>query len=226
MATPVQIANAAVSKLGDVPISALPPREWTLPEVTDPTFADEAARFSEAAQMCGATYYIHRDALLAKNPWSFALRRTKLEPRQSDVPHRYEYLFYLPSPERDLGIGLRGVYTSERSTRPLVDGWVREADGISSFWRELWAEWIADVPEEQWPPAVVNALVLRLCSEWAYYFTDQANLTEYYDGLAEDAFRMATRLDGQAKPSEGTMDFPLIDARYQGGNNSRAFRTG
>ena len=219
MASPTEIANAAVAKLGDVPIQALPPRGADLSTV------ESAIEFSEAAQMCGATYYIHRDALLASYPWSWATRRSQLQRREANDPG-YPYTYWLPPQERGLGVGVRAIYDRADGLRPMTSGWTRTANGISSREKELWGEWIENVPETQWTPALVNALVLRLCSEWAYYFTDQANLTQFYDRMAIDAFQVAARLDAQSKPSQGFVDFEFIDARYRGGSSSRQFRTG
>ena len=224
--TPVQIANAAIGLLSGVPISALPPREWTLPAVTDPGFAEEAIRFTEAAQMCGATYYIVRDALFV-HPWAFATRRSPLAPRPSEDDHVYEHFFWLPAEERALGIGIRAVYLSATRGRPLDDGWARERGGISTLYSKVWGEWIEDVREEEWPPLLTKALTLRLASDWAYYFSDQANLTESYDRMARQALEHAKAVDGQAKPSETARNFGLIDARYRRGGSrlARAGRT-
>ena len=213
---PVQIANAALAKLGDVPLNALPPRAWTPAAIDDPRFARDAALYSEVAQMAGSTYYIHRDAMLA-HPWAFALRRSKLDRRPSNEAHRYPNLFWLPEGSRFLGLGVRAIYTSAEATNPRVDNWTRERDGISALYDEVWGEWIEDVDEDQWPPLVVDALVLRLCSEWAFYVTDQANLTELYAQKAEEALNKAKRFDAQARPSQGTQDFSLVQARFRRG---------
>ena len=255
MYTDIQIVNAAVAKLGDVPIAAIPPRNWETrgiflqnndgefvdlqgnvlanqnQPVTDPQYTIEAQQFTEAAQVCGATYWIHRDALLAAYPWSWAVKRTKLVGQGTtdpDNPPRYKYLYWLPG-DAGLGVGIRAVYTTAEGRRPIVDGWTREERGISSWRKELWADYIPDPTHEssqRFPPSFVNALMLRLCAEWAFYFTDQANLTQYYRGLSEEAFMEAKRLDAQAKPSVEIEDHPFLDARYRGSANTRAYRTG
>lgn len=229
--TPVEIANAALAKLGDVPIQALPPREafgevTGTPEERLQAVIRRSVLYSETAQMAGATYYVHRDAMLSSYPWAFALRRSELQRRSSDEAHRYRYFFWLPAGESVLGIGIRAVYTEADAVRPLVDEWAREAGGISSYWGTLWGEWIEDVDETEWPPSVINALVLRLCSEWAYYVTDQANLTEIYERKAMAALDDAKRIDSQSRPTALSRSFSSIDARYRGGTSTRAYRTG
>ena len=262
MYSDIQIVNAAVTKLGDVPIAAIPPRNWDtagiflqdnagafiyppnhanagekIPIVDgelesgpyqDPQFVIDQQQFTEAAQVCGATYWIHRDALLAAYPWSWALRRAKLETQPGETGV-YRNVFWLPT-NSALGVGIRAVYLSQNSQRALTHGWTREEKGISSFYDELWADYIEDPgkanADRDFTPSFVNALMLRLCAEWAFYFTDQANLTQYYRGLAESAFTEAKRLDAQAKPSVEIAHQPFIDARYRGGSNQRAYRTG
>ena len=230
MATATEIANAAVSKLGDVPIQRLPERGTGAPDVPGPgatqaerdAFAAFYAANTEAALMCGATYYIHRDAMLAAYPWSWAKRRVPLDRQQpagTDRPDHtplYPNTFWLPSGAEALGIGVRAVYRGREDYKPVTRGWARYGDGITARYDALWADYIEDVDEEQWPPLVVNALVLKLCAEWAYYFTDQANLKQMYEAEYTMAFNEAKRVDVQSKPSEGIREFSLIEARYRG----------
>ena len=238
----IQVVNAAVAKLGDVPIAAIPPESWTVQEVfvpdpdpdpdrrgepgeggpdgtgtkLNPQFIEDQQTYSEAAQMCGATYYIHRNAVLAAYPWTWATRRVQLDRRDDDPNTLYTHTFWLPRDADFLGIGVRAVYRSRDDSRPLTERWTRYKDGVTADYAELWADYLENVPTTGWPPLLIHALVLKLCSEWAYYFVDQANLKQMYEAEFTAAFNDAKRVDAQGKPAEGIEEFALIEARYRG----------
>lgn len=234
MTTAVEISNAALNALGGTPIQALPERGTMRPDpVEDPdAFTAFALRFSQTALMAGATYYIHRDALLASYPWSWARRRVQLDERTATAEEAqgaaplYRYTFWLPAGADALGVGARAIYRRKDDQRPQVRGWARYGrQGITADYRPLWADYIEDVGEEQWPPLVVKALELKLAQEWAYFVTDQANLKRDYAAEYKMAFREAKRVDAQSEPSKRVHDLPLINARFAGGYSDRLERT-
>lgn len=103
MASPVDIANLALSHLGDeAGVTAISPPDGS----------------SQAAQ-CGRFYPMARDALLEMRPWTFAIRRAALaEVADNPLDDDWSYAYTLPSgclrplalllpgaPERVLGTG-------------------------------------------------------------------------------------------------------------------------
>ena len=216
----VEICNAAVAQLGDVPLANIPPRNPDPESYTDASFIED---YPESAQMAGATYYIHADTMLAAYPWSWTIRRRVLvrDPDEDTSDQRYRNRFEVPEndPDRDYGrIGeIRAVYSGLDDAIPLTYGWTRDVDGITTNRETLVAEYQVRVPEAEWPPSFIAVMVKKLCMEWAYYFTDQANLKQMYARELEMTLRDARRIDAQGKPSEQIHDFPFLQARYSFG---------
>ena len=212
MASRAEVANAAVSLLGDEIISRVPSREEVGGGELDPR------RFTDNEIFVGTTYYIHTDSYLTSTRWSWTKRREPLARLADEPTSGYRYVYSLPS--NQLG-GPTALYSAGRPRFPQTDGWLLISDRIETDLDSPVLEYHQRVAEEVWPTEFVDAVVLLLASRWAYYFTDQANLTAVYRQDGEAAMREARRIDAQAQPSKRLRRFSLVDARFQRGAGQR-----
>lgn len=74
----LDICNAALSKLGGEPVSALTAN-------------------NKRARLCNQQYNKMRDKLLRMHPWNFALKRIALTPLVGEPPFEFRHMFQIPT---------------------------------------------------------------------------------------------------------------------------------
>lgn len=170
MASDVQIANRALSKIGDKSIVSL-------------TEASEPAR---AINEC---YAIVRQSEIRRHPWHFAKKRAALAADVETPEFDYEYQFTLPSD------CLRLLMPQNNSESVQTDGrvdWKIEGRKILSNQEgPLYVTYLADVTDaNQFDAAFVDVFACRLAMEVAHRLTGSTDKRkqakdEYRDALIE-----------------------------------------
>lgn len=174
----VQIANAALLKLGQKPITAF----------------DETGK---GALLANNTYEIHRDALLRAIPWRFAIARTSLA--ASTTAPGWEFPNYFPLPSDPYCLR---VLTIEN----LSDtDWREEGRKIAtSAEAPLNIKYIRRVTDpNEFDSLFVETLIAKLQWEWCENLTKDAQLRadmlKEYIGKRDEAGAV-TEMEGKKEP--------------------------
>jgi len=174
MANPIQIANLALSWLGQNQINS---------------FTDNQ---NEAIVM-NANYALSRDKVLEDAAWTFALRRETLAPIAAAPEFGAGNKFLIPS-------DVLRVYRVYRESSAIQSDnfqsakWTREGQHIYSSQQTLWCHFIVSVTDTNlFSPSFVHALAARMAADTALVFTENIKLEEkmenrYIAKLAEAKF--------------------------------------
>ena len=212
MATRLDIINRALAELGEELIPA---------ELTALTLPNAETNH----QIAWTMYPGIRDAMLDAYPWSWQLKRRRLE-RTDMLRHDAEpqpWKFNIPNP--DIGT-IRAVFQRQDDQYPQTTGWTLRERFLFAMFPELWADVLLNVSEEAFPALFVNALVLELAKRYSIPITEDEAFARLYDGQAEMALKAALRVDAQSRPAEGITDFSYVNARVQGQGYGRLSRSG
>jgi hypothetical protein len=184
-----QIANNALSRIGSGEV---------LTSIDDPT--------SQSARRVRSIWPQLRRAMLARHPFNFAIRRRLLNPAGAGTPGSDQLpswdegltgyqlpedcLRWLPPAEDD-----RHGYEGEREGNfILVRGRWQQTDGAPS---PLPCRYIADIDEvPTWSPGFVEGFTEALAKLLAQPVTQSATMAQGLHDTAEEAVRLAKRLDG------------------------------
>lgn len=184
MASDVEIANAALLKIGQPPISSF----------------DED---DQGAILANNTYEIHRDALLRACPWRFAMARTSLAACVETPDWEFAYYYQLPSEPYCIR-----VLTIEN----LADyDWRLEGRRIATdVGAPLYLKYICRVTNpEQFDPLFTETLVAKLAYEWSERLEQSTALSERLLRDYAAKFAEAESVNG----SEGKLE-PLPDGSW------------
>jgi len=185
MASATEIANLALTKLGD---------EGEIIELTEDT------RAARAVNSCFAAM---RNAVLRDHPWNFATKRTQLA-ASTDVPAWGGYTaFPLPSDflrlleiEHDPEWQLEGQFILVRQAGPLNLRYTARIEDTGLF-----------------DALFVEALACRIAVQVATRITGNASAQDMAEGLYRAALAAAKRVDGQDNPPDELPDYSWFASR-------------
>lgn len=190
MATQVQIVNQALTKLGAQRITAM----------TDP---------SNSAAVMLAIYDAKRDAELAANPWSFAIKRVQIPASSTAPAFGWSYSYPLPTDylamvevgenfvfyETDTG-ALFGLESDPDTSRIAV---------LTDQASPLSVRYIYKVTNPGLHPVLFNeALACRLAAEACEQLTQNLSKRQQAWDEYKQAVRLARRMNAIEKPPQQT----------------------
>lgn len=186
MANPVQIANLALSWLGQRKIQS---------------FTDNQ---TEAIVM-DANYELSRDKVLADRAWTFALERKKLVAQAEGPDWGSENRFLIPSNV----LRVHRVYRPNLSSQGVTPGnlspatWYREGQYILANEGTIWAQFIVQVTDStKFSPGFVHALAARMAADTCITLTENRKLLEDMETLYMSKLQDATYADGSQGRTE------------------------
>ena len=169
MASPVDICNSALIKIGVEPIVSL----------------DED---SKAARLCKEQYPKIRDEIIGSHLWNFAMKRAVLA-QLPDVPaFGFSYTYALPTDY------IRVLHMNEKSTRFKIEQNKRLITNSISV-SILYVAKIEDV--SMYSPIFREALAYQLAVDLSYALVQNSALGERLNGKATQKLRDARSFDGQ-----------------------------
>lgn len=191
MASEVDIANRALSMLGEIRITSL----------------DDS---NKPARAMKARYELLRDAELSAYPWRFAVKRVQL-PASTDVPEwGYSVIYDRPTDDvRPIKVGgafvnaqsigvfyeSTGVYT-EQSPYEIIEGRIH-----TDLRAPLDYEYIARITDSgQFDPLFTEALAARLASDAAEELTQSNSKKEFAVGVYKNTLSEARRVNALYRP--------------------------
>lgn len=168
----VEICSAALTLLGDEPITAL---------------SDDTAR----ARLAARHYPEVRDEILAAHPWNCALRRASLAQLAAAPAWGYAYAYQLPTDPYCLRV-------LETEDDEVKEPWTIEGRTLLTDAGSVNLRYIARVEDvTDWPPLLASAVVYALAAKLAYPVTGKASLADAMLKRAELELRRAKAMDGQ-----------------------------
>jgi hypothetical protein len=209
MATPIDICNLALTKLGAHIITS---------------FTDQITE----AILCNIHYPIIRDAVLEDRDWSFAIAEVQLVPATPTDPFPPEYgqayalpsdcllvrYCFIPNPVAlSSGSLLNQEITSEQAvTRP---SWNKFGNLAFSSTSSLWARYIRRIEDTtQYTSQFIQALACRLASELAMPVTNRVELQAQLYKEYEMKLMAASGRDGSVGTPQVIQVSQLTRARY------------
>lgn len=194
MANPTQIANLALSWLGQNQINS---------------FTDNQ---NEAIVM-NANYALARDKVLNDVAWTFALRRETLAPIVDAPVFGSGNKFLIPN---DV-LRVQRVYRASNNSQSgnfTSARWVREGQYIIANEQSLWCHFIVRVTDTNlFSPSFVHALAARLAADTALVFTENVRLQETMELRYEKKLSEAVYADGTQGRAEVTRSTKLTGVR-------------
>jgi hypothetical protein len=177
MASDVGIANAALRKLGQAPITA---------------FSEN----SKAARLANERFEEIRDELLYRHPWNFAEKRASLA--MSTTPPAWGYTNAFPLPTDYIRMRMVNGEDENTAKWKVEDGAV--VTDLPAPLEILYTYQVADA--NRMSAGFREALASVLASDWAEDLTGDNNVVQRMDQKAVFAVAQARSNDGQ----EGTPD--------------------
>ena len=194
MATEVEIANIALSWLGQNVINSLNDNQ-------------------NEAKIMKANYKTSRDKLLSDHAWTFATRRETLAP-VADLPaFGGQSKFLIPSDVLRVQRVYRATNTSQGDQFQNAN-WVREGQYIIANESTVWCHFIfRNTNSDQYSPGFVHALAARLAADTAMVFTENRVLFEQMEALADQKLGDALYSEGSQGRTEVIRSTRLTGAR-------------
>lgn len=194
MSSPVEIANLALSWLGQDQINAL---------------SDD----QNEAIIMNANYVLSRDKTLSDVAWTFALRRETLAPVADKSAFGPENRFLIPS---DV-LRVHRVYRANASIQSAEfqnARWTRVGEYIFAIEESVWAVFIVQVVDPKlFSPQFSHALAARLAADTCITFTENARLEETMEARYESKLADAAYADGSQGRTEVVRSTKLTGAR-------------
>lgn len=192
MATEVDIANRALSMLGEARITAL----------TDD---------NKQGRAMNARYSLLRDAELSAYPWRFAIRRVKLYSSGTSPDWGYSNVYALPKDN------LRTIKAGGDGVNAQAIGVMYESSGYSAGERAAYEiiegelhtnlsspvdyEYIAQITDTtKFDPLFVEALAARLAADAAEELTQSDSKKRYAIGIYDSTLSTARRTNALRRP--------------------------
>ena len=186
MATDVGICSAALSLLGDKPISSL----------TEPNRV--------AATLCANIYPLAKADMMRAHPWNCLTTRVVLSPMVTVPAFEWRSQFVKPGDcLRIISVG----YDGAPEPYLLEDGKILANTSI------LRLLYLADKGEGFWDANLTDTMVKRMVKDLAYPITKSASLAEVKAKEFEACFKRARAVDAQENPPEEWNDSPFIAVR-------------
>lgn len=184
MATPVQICNSALLKLGE-------PRINTLSDNTKTAIA------------CNEQYNKLRKEVLRAHPWNFAIKRASFSEIASTPVYGFDNTYQIPSD------CLRIIDREDLSVDYVIEG-----DRVLCSATEFKARYISDIEDSsKFDENFAEALSLRIASDLAYYLTQSTSLKNSLLAEYELVLSRARSFDAQEGTPEDLDATFWIDSR-------------
>ena len=194
MSNPVQIANLALSWMGQNQINS---------------FTDN----QNEAIIMNANYALARDKVLNDAAWTFALKRETLSPIVDAPVFGAGNKFLIPNNVLRVYRVYRASNTAQADLFTSAK-WVREGQYIISNADVLWAHFIMRVTDSAlFPPSFVHALAARMAADTAIVFTENIKLEEKMEAKYEAKLSEAMYADGSQGRTEVIKSSRLTGAR-------------
>lgn len=184
MASPVDICNSALIKIGAEPIVSL----------------DED---SKAARLCKEQYPKIRDEIIGSHLWNFAMKRETLAELPIDPPFGFDFVYALPTDY------IRVLHTNNKSIRFKIEQNKRLLTNLENI-SILYIAKITDV--SMYSPIFRETLAYQLAVDIGYSLTQNRSLITSLEAKAAVKLRDARSFDGQeGTPDELMSDVWLND---------------
>jgi hypothetical protein len=189
MATDLSICQSALTRLGASPITS---------------FADGTAE----AIICANNWPDLRRTLLTEHPWNFATT-TRQVTLLSDTPATlWDYAYQLPGDCLDL----RSLTVERIDTGIAFD---RMGSVVLTNEPEpVYATFIWEIPEGNWPAWFVELAILRLAGLLALGLTERAAVAVQLEKLAAAHARIARYADARTQTNKRIPTGRLVASRY------------
>lgn len=186
MASDVDIANAALSKLGEPGLLS---------------FADD----SVAGRLANRTFTDIRDALLREYPWNFASKRAEIAASGTGPLWGFARAFPVPT---DF-LRLLEIHNPNRFPYRLEQGHI-----LTDLTAPLQIRYLKKVEDaDEMDPLFRDAFAHRLAAEWAESITQTSSVTQEMQALYTRKLRVARAADGQEDDHQKLETCSFIDAR-------------
>lgn len=186
MASDVQIANAALDKLGEQPILA---------------FTDQ----SVPGRLANRSYADVRDALVREFPWNFAMKRASLAANVATPEWGFSYAYNLPT----------GCMRLVEVNNDYGYDWRLEGRTIvTDLEPPLKIKYVGTVPEGEMEATFREALAARLAMEWAEPLSATTSIANSMATLYKNKLQVARAADGQEDRLRTVEVTQFIDARF------------
>lgn len=200
MAAPVEIANRALTKLGESSITSL---------------ADD----TKSARVISALYEVVRDAEISAHSWAFARARVKLPAETEKPAFGWQYQYLLPAD--CLRVLLAGCWPMpDMSNYVQADSRVYDIEGgriLTNIGPALELKYLQRVVDTSlYPPAFVEALACKLAVEAAEILTGSNSKRELAWREYEMAVKTAKRINAIGLPPVMVQDDSWMAAHQTG----------
>lgn len=200
MASDINICSNALIRLGVAPISS---------------FTE-----GEIGNTCGTIYPDFKQNILSTYPWRFTIEKVQLARLSAAPLNKWKYQYQLPS---DLLV-LRAIYASDEVGVQPEYHFEKIGGVVLSDRTELWADYQKSVSESEFPVYFTEYLITALAATLAIAVTDQAELAQYFHGLAYGTandngngglFGKAKKIDAMQYPPSQVIPNDLIAERFR-----------
>lgn len=205
MPSDIDIANSALSLLGEAPIAS---------------FTQEG---SPAAARASRTYVAARDELLRSYRWNFAMRRAILAASPTPPAFGFGARFRLPNDLLHF-VGIYDPTEPQQNYSTTRAPWRIEGDWLLFDGTQASIFYVAkQETAENFDPLFANALAFRMAERLAYTVTASVDLVSYLAQGGQRAIKEARMANAIENAQEVAVASDFEDSRY-GGAQIRAYR--
>jgi hypothetical protein len=175
---------------------------------------------TDSAQACSRLYPDIRDTLIGRYPWSWSIKKVKLNRLSTNPINEWLYAYQLPA---DMLSGVIAAFSSSGTNdKPLNYGWEIYEDQLYTNLTTVYIDYQYTIAESKMPSYFVHLLKYAMTSELSVVITDQIDKANYYNSLAFGTpgenlrgglFRQAVNTDSRGKLPQIIEDYSLIDVR-------------
>lgn len=185
MASKIDLVSNALILIGDAPINSL--TGGTRAQQVASNLYDNIVQFE-----------------LTKFPWGFARKRAQLG-KTTDVPvdNEFSSIYQLPS---DMLMFIK--------IRPNMNYRIIGDKLHINYSGELYADYVYNVPESEWPPYFAKMIEYALAKDFATSIRDSSNSRQEMSAEYLNASRMARYTDSQQHPVEQIQANPFASVRF------------
>lgn len=182
--------------------------------------ASKLSIYDQAARACGAggvsslgastsavanldaVYETVVDSFLAKEPWSFAVKKAALSRDSSTPLNEWQYQFSLP-----------GDFLALEALYPRTMNYDLVGQKLYANQTTVEIDYRFRPSESTWPEHFVNAIVAELAKRICIPITEKADRAQLLAREAQQAWVIATNVDAKQRPARSTVDSPFTDVR-------------
>jgi hypothetical protein len=161
---------------------------------------------SREARVASVIYSTTIEDILSRHPWNFALSQVSLARLAAEPLFGFEYAYQLPTDPKMLRL--------VRKNDPKNDYRIFE-DKLYSDDNKVEIIYLFNPGEQNFPAYFVRALVLELCTLFAFSLMQDDTQGQIFTQLADTQMRRARNIDSQSEPSIaiGETEFALTNVR-------------